>query len=151
MLEATLPIVIEQRAGERGRWEWVAADDAIVYQHDLEPMPEHYGCSVDIINPGDGELLDVIVADDRPRERNEKLAVRVVDMLERSNNDHKLLAVPVDVSPFDGQVLARLNRARQAAYAWFVDTRSNLDGRWVGEDAAMAAIAECRAWTEAQR
>jgi inorganic pyrophosphatase len=100
MLDATLPIVIEQRAGEPGRWEWVAADDDVVFRHDLPPMPTHYGCSVDIMNPADGELLDVMLLDGHERGRGERLSVRVVDLLERSDGDHKLLALPVDAEPY---------------------------------------------------
>ena len=51
MREAMLEIVIEQRAGEEGRWEWKSDRDEVVFERPLEPMPTHYGCSIDIINP----------------------------------------------------------------------------------------------------
>ena len=96
MLEATLEIVIEQRAGEAGRWEWENERDEVVFRHESEPMPEHYGCSVDIMNPADGELLDVILIDDREYGRGQRATVRVIDVLRRRDGDDKLLAVPVD-------------------------------------------------------
>jgi inorganic pyrophosphatase len=144
MIDATLSIVIEQRAGEPGRWEWVAADDAVVFRHDLPPMPTHYGCSVDLMNDADGEWLDVMLLDERPYERNEKLDVRVVDVLERRDGDHKLLALPLDAPPFAAHTLRRTARARQHAWAWYAARRKPIT-RWGGEDAALALIAECRA------
>jgi inorganic pyrophosphatase len=104
---------------------------------------------VDIVNPGDGELLDVIVADGRPRARGERLQVRVIDILDRSNDDHKLLGVPVDVPPFDRRVQARLKRARSDVLAWYAQRRTNVEGQWAGETRALDTIAACRNWTEA--
>jgi deoxyribonuclease V len=150
MLDATIDVVIEQRAGEAGRWEWVADDDIVVFQHDLDPMPEHYGCSVDVINPADRELLDVIVADDRPYARGERTSVRVVDMLERGDGDHKLLALPVDVAVFDATTLRRLERARAAVWDWYTAQRKPIV-RWAGEEGALETLAACRAWSEAHR
>lgn len=137
MLAATLEIIIEQRAGERGRWEWVVEDDAIVFKHDLVPMVTHYGCSVDLINQADGELLDVMLADNRQRERAERTSVRVVDVLERSGGDHKLLAVPAD----DPE--QRLDGVRERIWNWYVEQRKPVT-RWAGEEAALALIASCR-------
>jgi inorganic pyrophosphatase len=143
MLELTLPIVIEQRAGEAGRWEWVAADDAVVFRHDLPPMPTHYGCSVDLVSPGDGELLDVMLLDDRDRARNEKLAVRVVDVLERSDDDHKLLALPIDAEPCAIATVRRLDEARARIWRFYTELERPIT-RWGGEDRALDIIRECR-------
>jgi deoxyribonuclease V len=141
MLDATLDIVIEQRAGEPGRWEWESDRDAVIFRHDLEPMPEHYGCSTYIMNPADGELLDVILVDDRHYERGQRTTVRVIDVLPRRDGDDKLLAVPVDrVSPSP----RRLKRAREALWSWFIRHDKPVT-RWGGEDDALALIAECRA------
>ncbi len=57
MLAATLEMIVEQRAGESGRWEWVADEQRVVFRHDLDPMLTHYGCSTDIYCRGDDELL----------------------------------------------------------------------------------------------
>ena len=46
-------------------------------------MLTHYGCSPASICPGDDELLDIMLVDGRPRERGERLTVRVIDVLER--------------------------------------------------------------------
>jgi deoxyribonuclease V len=137
MLAATLEIVIEQRAGERGRWEWVAADDNIVFRHELEPMPTHYGCSIDLINDADGELLDVMLVDNRQRERAERTSVRVVDVLERADGDHKLLAVPAD------EPEQRLDGVRERIWRWYVALGKPVT-RWAGADAAVELIASCR-------
>jgi deoxyribonuclease V len=146
MLDLTLDTVIEQRAGEEGRWEWVASDREVVFRHALTPMPEHYGCSVDIINPADGELLDVILVDDVTRGRGEYVTVRVVDVLRRADGDDKLLAVPLDADAGSAATLARLARARDAVWRWSVELEKPvLD--WGGEDAARALIAAARAGT----
>jgi deoxyribonuclease V len=143
MLALTLPIVIEQRAGEAGRWEWVAEDDAVVFRSDLPPMPTHYGCSVDLISPGDGELLDVMLLDDGERDRNEKLSVRVVDVLERSDGDHKLLAVPVDAEPYAALTQRRLADARERIWRYYTELECPVT-RWGGEERALEKIDACR-------
>jgi len=63
-----------------------------------------------------------------------------VDVLERSDGDHKLLAVPAD-----GRLPAakRLERARREAWGWYTARRKPIT-RWGGEDAAIALIRECR-------
>lgn len=136
MLAATIDIIIEQRVGERGRWEWEPDDDRVVFRHDLAPMVTHYGCSVDLMNPADRELLDVMLVDASPRERGERLRVRVVDVLERSDGDHKLLALPLD-RPVE------LDSIRERIWAWYVGQEKPVT-RWGGEDAALALIAACR-------
>lgn len=146
MLDATLDIVIEQRAGEHGRWEWIADDGVVVFRHDLPPMPSHYGCSVDLINDADEELLDVMLVDDRSYDRGEKLAVRVVDVLQRTDGDHKLLAVPVDVEPYSTATTGRLARERPRIWRYYVDLGKPVTG-WGGEDAALSLIESCRAGT----
>jgi deoxyribonuclease V len=142
MLDATLEILIEQRAGERGRWEWDPVDGEIAYKHDLTPMLTHYGCSVDILNPADGDLLDVMLVDDAARGRGEHLSARVIDVLERSDGDHKLLAIPLDGRP-------ELDGVRERIWAWYVDQRKPVT-RWGGEDAALALIRECRVAQDAR-
>ena len=144
MLDATLEIVIEQRAGEHGRWEWDSDAAEVQYQHELDPMPTHYGSSVDIINTADGELLDVIIVDAEQRARGERMSVRVVDVLERSDRDDKLLAVPLDVDPNSAATRRRLARARKASWAWYVARESPVV-RWAGEDAAIDLIRRCAA------
>lgn len=143
MLDATLDIVIEQRAGEQGRWEWIAGDDAVVFRHDLPPMPTHYGCSVDLLNNADGELLDVMLIDDREYERGEKLAVRVVDVLKRSDGDHKLLAVPLDVEPYSAETKSRLEKKRTRIWQYYIELEKPVT-RWGGEDGAVEVIQSCR-------
>ncbi len=137
MMAATLEMIIEQRAGERGRWEWVADEDRVVFRHELDPMPTHYGCSVDLMNDADAELLDIMLVDGCERERGEQLMVRVVDVLERRDGDHKLLAVPAD----DPE--RRLDGVRENIWRWYV-AQGKLVVRWGGEDSAMAVIEACR-------
>jgi deoxyribonuclease V len=139
MMDATIEIVVEQQAGEHGRWEWVAADREVVFRHDLDPMPTHYGCSVDLMNPADGELLDVMLLDDGERDRAEHLQARVIDVLERGDGDHKLLAVPADGQPRPRD----LDAARERIWRWYIAHEKPLI-RWGGEDAAVALIAACR-------
>jgi inorganic pyrophosphatase len=140
MLDAKLEIVIEQRAGERGRWEWVAEDGAVVFRHDLEPMVTHYGCSVDIMNPADNELLDVMLVDGAAYERAQRVMVRVIDVLERSDGDHKLLAVPLGRR-------VEMDGVRERIWRWYAAARKPIT-RWAGEDAAIALIRESRAASE---
>jgi inorganic pyrophosphatase len=144
MLDATLSIVIEQRAGEAGRWEWVREDDEVVYRHELIPMPTHYGCSVDLINDADGELLDVMFIDQRPYERNQKVDVRIVDVLERGDGDHKLLALPLDAEPHGTATARRLAKERTRIWQYFIDLKRPVT-RWGGEQAALDIIERCRA------
>lgn len=140
MLDATLDIIIEQRAGEHGRWEWDYDRDEVLFRHELAPMPEHYGCSLDIMNPADGELLDVILVDDRPQERGQRATVRVVDVLRRGDKDDKLLAIPVDrVWPS----AERVELARRAVWEWNMRLRKPVT-HWGGEEDAIAAIRACR-------
>jgi inorganic pyrophosphatase len=140
MLDATLEIVIEQRAGEEGRWEWEQERDEVVFRHELEPMPHHYGCSVDIMNPADGELLDVILLDDREYDRGQRTTARVIDILRRRDGDDKLLAVAVDRG-WPGEV--RIQRAREEIWAWFERHEKPIT-HWGGEEDALRAIAACR-------
>jgi inorganic pyrophosphatase len=98
------------------------------------------------MNPADNELLDVILADPRPRARGERLLARVVDVLERRDGDHKLLAVPLDVSPAALTITRYLKRVRSAVWQWFVEMERPIT-RWAGENAALALITECRAAT----
>jgi len=141
MLEMTLEIVVEQRAGERGRWEWVARDDDVVFRHDLPPMPTHYGCSTRLIGPGDDEWLDVMLVDDTPRERGERVDVRVIDVLERSDGDHKLLAIPTDVDR--RAIEPRLAQLRADIFAYYVRQERPVT-HWGGEAGALAVIRESR-------
>lgn len=141
LLEMTLEMVIEQREGEHGRWEWVAEDDAVVFRHDYPPMLTHYGCSTRLISPGDDEWLDIMLIDDRPRDRGERIDVRVIDVLERSDGDHKLLAIPTDV---DRRAIApRLPRLRDDIFAFYVANQRPVT-HWGGEDRALAVIRESR-------
>jgi len=141
MLEATLEMIVEQRAGEAGRWEWVAADGEIVFRHELEPMLTHYGCSVDVTNPADGELLDVMLIDGADRARGERLAVTAIDVLERTDGDDKLLAIPVNQEPPSP---AKLDALRGQIWDWYVRHEKPVRG-WGGADAARELIRSCRA------
>jgi deoxyribonuclease V len=143
MLALTLDVLIEQRAGEPGRWEWVPEDRAIVFRHDLPPMVTHYGCSTRLVNPADGDLLDVMVVDARPRERAEQMTVRVIDVLERSDGDLKLLALPVEDASTEAMSAASLDDVRERIWRWYVEQEKPVV-RWGGEDRALAAIDECR-------
>jgi len=140
MLDATLEIVVEQRSGEAGRWEWDRDKDEVVFRHQLEPMPHHYGCSIDIVNPADGELLDVIVLDDRDYDRGARTTVRVIDVLRRSDGDDKLLAVAMDRAWPSAE---RVAQARKEIWAWFERQRRPIT-HWGGEGDALAVIRACR-------
>lgn len=139
MLDLTLEMIVEQRAGEPGRWEWVAEDDAIVFRRDMPPMLTHYGCSTELISSGDDEWLDIMLVDDRARERGERLVVRVIDVLMRSDGDHKLLAIPTDVDR--AAIEARLPLLRDEIFAFYVALARPVT-HWGGEDGALAAIRE---------
>lgn len=144
MLAATIDIVIEQRAGDPGRWEWVAADREVVFQHgDTPPMPAHYGCSTTIMNPADHELLDVmLIGAQQPPARGEHMRARVIDVLVRTDGDHKLLAVPIDTPlPLAGK---QLEAERDRIWRWCVEIHKPVI-RWAGEAAAIALIRACEA------
>ena len=140
MLEATLEMIIEQRAGEPGRWEWMPEEDAIVFKHELEPMITHYGCDASIMNPADGDLLDVMLIDASPRARAERLDVRVIDVLERSDGDHKLLAYPAAARRPAERVVAE---TRQRIWDWYVRQEKPVTA-WGGEERALDLIRRCR-------
>lgn len=141
MLALTLDMVVEQRAGERGRWEWQPGDERVVFRHDLEPMPLHYGCAADITNPADRELLDVMLLDPRPYQRGERVIVRVIDVLRRADGDDKLLAVPID-RPWPSA--RAIERARREAFVWYVAHGKPVT-HWGGEDDGLACIGRSRA------
>ena len=141
MLAATIEMLVEQRAGERGRFEWVPAENRTVYRHDLDPMPAHYGCSPDILCPGDGELLDIMLVSSRVPEREERLQVRIVDVLPKADGDDKLLAIPADAPE---QPLAGI---RNRILDWYIAQHKPVT-HWQGEAAALALIEKCRAYTE---
>jgi deoxyribonuclease V len=141
MLAMTLDMIVEQRAGERGRWEWDEDEQRVVYRHDLEPMLTHYGCAPGIVCPGDDELLDIMLVDPRPRERGERLAVRVIDVLERSDGDHKLLAVPADRPEH------ALGDIRDRVFAWYRSLGKPVT-EWKGEAGALDVIEASRRYTE---
>jgi inorganic pyrophosphatase len=141
MIEMTLEMVVEQRAGEHGRWEWVAEDDEVVFRRDLPPMLTHYGCSTRLVSPGDDEWLDVMLVDDRPRTRAERVDVRVIDVLERSDGDHKLLAIATDVDR--RAIEPRLPQLRDDVFAYYVGLERPVT-HWGGEDRALAVIRESR-------
>jgi deoxyribonuclease V len=136
MLEATVEMVVEQRAGERGRWEWLEDEGEVVFRHDLEPMPVHYGAVPRVVNPADGELLDVMLVDPASPARGEHLSVRVIDVLERGDGDHKLLAVPLAGQP-------PLDGVRDRIWRWYVALGRPVV-RWGGEDAALALLRRLR-------
>lgn len=142
MLAGTIEIVIEQRAGEPGRWEWVAADREVVFRHgDTPPMPAHYGCSTTVMNPADNELLDVmLIAAHQPPARGQRMQARVIDVLERIDGDHKLLAVPIDTPlPLAAK---QLEAERERIWRWCIDIGKPVT-RWSGEDAALTLIQDC--------
>ncbi len=102
-IDAVVEVVIEQRRGDTERWEWSAG--ALIRRDSLRPpFPAAYGCIERVMNPADGEALDVFVASKGDYARGERLSARVIDVLERSDGDHKMLAVPLDdaQAPADG-------------------------------------------------
>ncbi|HZP57827.1 MAG TPA: deoxyribonuclease V [Dehalococcoidia bacterium] len=139
MLEATVEMIVEQREGDEGRWEWQEEDERIVFKHPLDPMPAHYGCVEGARSEGDGEMLDVMLAGAVSPERGERLDVRVLDVLERSDGDHKLLAVPAEApeTPLGG--------VRERIWAWFAAHEKPIV-RWGGEERAVAILRDARAW-----
>ncbi len=133
--------MIEQRAGEPGRWEWVAADREVVFRHgDTPPMPAHYGCATTIVNPADNELLDVMLIGAAPPARGQHMQARVIDVLERSDGDHKLLAVPVD-TPLP-LAATQLDAERERIWRWCIEIGKPVT-RWSGENAALTLIQSC--------
>lgn len=138
MLAATVEVVVEQRAGEAGRWEWDADRDEVLFQRDGPAMPLHYGCAPSAPNPADNEWLDVALVDSTPRERAERVWARVVDVLQRTDGDDKLLAVPVD-APLDEGAIAD---ARQRLWDWSRMHRKPVVG-FGGEDAALRVLEAC--------
>jgi len=137
MLDATAAMVVEQRAGEPGRWEWSACEDEVVYRGQREAMPLHYGAIVDALNPADGEPLDVMLVASGEPARGERIDVRVIDVLLRADGDHKLLAIPAS-HPDE-----RVGDARDRAWRWSLALERPVTS-WGGEDAAIALLKECR-------
>ncbi len=140
MLEATLDMIIEQRAGEPGRWEWVPEQQEIVFKHELEPMVTHYGCDAAIMNPADGDLLDVMLIDATDRDRAERLNARVIDVLERTDGDDKLLAYPASGRRPSERLIAE---TKGRIWDWYVRQEKPVT-RWGGEERALDLIRRCR-------
>jgi hypothetical protein len=87
-----------------------------------------------------------MLVDERTRQRNEKLDVRVVDVLERKDGDHKLLALPLDAEPQSPATLRRLAQLRPRIMQYYVDLEKPVT-RWGGESAAIEIIKACRGAT----
>jgi hypothetical protein len=82
-----------------------------------------------------------MLVDDRPRERGERLDVRVIDVLERSDGDHKLLAIATDV---DRRAMEpRLPALRDEIFAYYVGLERPVT-HWGGEERALAVIREAQ-------
>ncbi len=137
MLDATFEMIVEQRAGERGRWEWSEDAGVVLFRHDLDPMPTHYGCAADIFNAADGELLDVMLVDGGEHARGERVLVRAVDVLERRDRDDKVLAVRAETPQ------QRLDGVRERIWSWYVAHEKPVTG-WGGEERALALLQACR-------
>ena len=136
MLEATVDVVIEQLPGDTERWEW-SPDAGLVRQRACPAFPAAYGCVDGIMNPADNELLDVFIAGDGPWQRGERVTVRIVDMLEGTDGDHKLLAAPID-RPRPG-----LAPTRAAILAWMRALNRPVRD-WTSEDSALTLLRSLR-------
>jgi hypothetical protein len=71
----------------------------------------------------------------------------VIDILERSDGDHKLLALPVEDASTEAMTSASLDEVRERVWRWYVEQKKPVV-RWGGEDRALAAIDACRAGGE---
>lgn len=136
MLAATVEVVIEQRPGDTERWEW--SGGAFTPQGSSSPpFPAAYGCVEGIISPGDNELLDVVVAGPGDYARGERVTVRIVDVLTRSDGDDKFLGVPI------GLPRAQIGDVRERFFGWMAERRRPVIA-WAGEETALTMLAAMR-------
>lgn len=136
MLAATVEVVIEQRPGDTERWEW--SDGAFTRQGPTSPpFPAAYGCVEGIINPGDNELLDVVVAGPGDYARGDRVTVRIVDVLTRTDGDDKFLGVPVRLPA------SQIGDVRDRVWAWMVERERPVIA-WAGEETALSMLAVLR-------
>lgn len=138
MIAATVEVVIEQRPGDTVRWEW--SDGIFTWQGACAPFPAAYGCVEGIVNPGDNELLDVVVAGPGDYARGDRITVRIIDVLTRADGDDKFLGVPIGLPP------AQVGDIRERFFRWMVE-RERPVIEWAGEETALRMLAEMRAGT----
>ena len=138
--DATLEMIIEQRAGEAGRWEWMPEQQRDRLQARAGADGHALRLRRAIMNPADGDLLDVMLMDAADRDRAERLNARVIDVLERSDGDDKLLAYPASGRRPAERLVAE---TKQRIWDWYVRQEKPVT-RWGGEERALDLIRRCR-------
>ena len=111
--DGALPVVIERPRRLLEGWHHEKSSDRLVLtEYYGKPVPVNYGFCPLWENPADGDLLDVIVLDDRRMAPGEALVCRPAGVLWRPDGDHKLLAEPADGAviplPVDDATRARV-------------------------------------------
>ncbi|WP_457638363.1 ADP-ribosylglycohydrolase [Oceanithermus sp.] len=121
-----LAVVVEWSRGSRERWEWKGG--RFVRKIEDQPAPVNYGFTPGLVNPADGEEVDVVVLGP-PLQPKSRTKGRLQGMLWLADGDHKLVLTP------DGR---RHPEDEAALLDWFEPARG---ARLEGEDEARAWLA----------
>ncbi len=136
-------MIVEWVAGDDVRHEWDERTGVLrrLHRQDKSAPPEHYGCIPGALAPADGELLDVLLLRDVPRRPGERVAVRLIGVLRRSDGDSKLVAI--DPAQGDlGDVHALDVARREAMWRWF--SRQHVLLGWAGPEVAQTLLDDAR-------
>ena len=135
-----LAVVVERPRGYLEGWHQTPGKSWLTLtEHYDRPVPVNYGFTPLWINPADGDALDVIILDDARMRPGQVVHCRPAGALWRPDDDHKLLAVPVDGAqvpvPLDDATKARVD-------AWWGEDEKPTG--WGDEDDVETLLAACR-------
>ena len=126
--------LVEQRAGEPGRWEWVSADRVVVFRHELDPMLAALRLHDRHHLPGRRGTTGLFLVDDRPPRTRRAPTARVIDVLETQRRRRQIARArgrrETDAA------LSRLAGSPRAHPGWYVGLAKPVL-RWMGEIAAL--------------
>ncbi len=136
-------VVVEWIAGDDVRHEWDEQTGGLrrLERQDKSAPPEHYGCIPGALAPADGELLDVLLLREAACRPGDRLHVRLIGVLRRSDGDSKLVAMDprrAGISDIRDLPAERLD----AMWRWF--TRRHVLLGWSGPDIAAELLEDAR-------
>lgn len=134
-------VLVEWVAGDPQRYEWDDVAEVLRLVEDGRVPPEHYGC-VPHTRSADGEPLDVLLLQDGAARRpGDRVQARVVGVLRRQDEDHKLVAVDPSHSPVTDVMEIEAERLERM-WRWF--RRQHVLLGWFGPEEAWTVLAEAR-------
>jgi len=147
-------VVVENPKGTVDRITYDAAlgDFAPTGEVFSAPLPIHYGFIPCTISDGDGKELDVVVVGEGETSVGSVISVRPIGTLLRTDLDHKVLALRVDLpSEYTGVTEVEQRPDLREMIEGLFRTRATLAG-WASAQGTRRLILDCqRAWVELQR